>query len=64
MIPGHHVIPVHPNEGLIRKVAASRTVLLSSFSITNGREQTAANVDEAEGYGTVQQNHIIKAYVN
>ena len=64
MIPGHHVIPAHPNEGLIRKVAASRTVLLSSFSITSGREQTTAIVDEAEGYGKVQHNHNIKTYVN
>ena len=53
MIPGHHVIPAHPHGSLIRKVAASRTVLLSSFSITSGREQTTAIVDEAEGRGMV-----------
>jgi hypothetical protein len=53
MIPGHLVIPAHPHEGVIRKVAASQTVLLSSFSITSGREQTTAIVDEAEGRGMV-----------
>ncbi|MGB1022284.1 MAG: hypothetical protein ACPGXW_05635, partial [Synechococcus sp.] len=47
MIPGHLVIPAHPHEGVIRKVTASQTVLLSSFSITSGREQTTAIVDEA-----------------
>ena len=63
MIPGQLVIPSHHHEGLIRKVAASQTVLLSSFSITSGREQTTAIVNEAEGCGTVQHNHIIKTYV-
>ena len=53
MIPGHLVIPAHPHEGAIRKVAASQTVLLSSFSITSGREQTTAIVDEADGRGMV-----------
>ena len=53
MIPGHLVIPAHPHEGVIRKVAASQTVLLSSFSITSGREQTTAIVDEADGRGMV-----------
>jgi hypothetical protein len=53
MIPGHLVIPAHPHEGVIRKVTASQTVLLSSFSITSGREQTTAIVDEAEGRGMV-----------
>jgi len=53
MIPGHLVIPAHPHEGVIRKVAASQTVLLSSFSITSGREQTTAIVDEAVGRGMV-----------
>ena len=53
MILGHLVIPAHPHEGVIRKVAASQTVLLSSFSITSGREQTTAIVDEADGRGMV-----------
>ncbi len=53
MIPGHLVIPAHPHEGVIRKMAASQTILLSSFSITSGREQTTAIVDEAEGRGMV-----------
>lgn len=53
MIPGHLVIPAHPHEGVIRKVSASQTVLLSSFSITSGREQTTAIVDEAEDRGMV-----------
>ena len=53
MIPGHLVIPAHPHEGVIRKVAASQTVLLSSVSITSGREQTTAIVDEADGRGMV-----------
>ena len=53
MIPGHLVIPAHPHEGVIRKVTASQTVLLSSFSITSGREQTTAIVDEADGRGMV-----------
>ena len=53
MIPGHLVIPAHPHEGVIRPVAASQTVLLSSFSITSGREQTTAIVDESPGRGMV-----------
>lgn len=53
MIPGHLVIPAHPHEGVIRKVTASQTVLLSSFSITSGREQTTAIVDEADCRGMV-----------
>jgi len=53
MIPGHLVIPAHPHEGVIRKVTESQTVLLSSFSITSGREQTTAIVDEADGRGMV-----------
>ena len=53
MIPGHLVIPAHPHEGVIRKVAGSQTVLLSSFSITSGREQTTVIVDEADGRGMV-----------
>ena len=53
MIPGHLVIPAHPHEGVIRTVSASQTVLLSSFSITSGREQTTAIVDEADGRGMV-----------
>ena len=53
MIPGHLVIPAHPHEGVIRPMAASQTVLLSSFSITSGREQTTAIVDESPGRGMV-----------
>ena len=53
MIPGHLVIPAHPHEGVIRPVGASQTVLLSSFSITSGREQTTAIVDESPGRGMV-----------
>ena len=53
IIPGHLVIPAHPHEGVIRPVGASQTVLLSSFSITSGREQTTAIVDESPGRGMV-----------
>ena len=53
MIPGHLVIPAHPHEGVIRPVGPSQTVLLSSFSITSGREQTTAIVDESPGRGMV-----------
>ena len=53
MIPGHLVIPAHPHEGVIRPMAASQTVLLSSFSITSGREQTTVIVDESPGRGMV-----------
>ncbi len=53
MIPGHLVIPAHPHEGVIRPVGMSQTVLLSSFSITSGREQNTAVVDESPGRGMV-----------
>ena len=53
MIPGHLVIPAHPHEGVIRPVGPNQTVLLSSFSITSGREQTTAVVDETPGRGMV-----------
>ena len=53
MIPGHLVIPAHPHEGVIRPVGPNQTVLLSSFSITSGREQITAVVDEIPGRGMV-----------
>ena len=53
MIPGHLLIPAHPHEGVIRPVGGSQTVLLTSFSITSGREQITAIVDEVEGRGMV-----------
>lgn len=53
LIPGHLVLPAHPHEGVIRPTAASQQVLLSSHSITSGREQITAILDEAPGRGAV-----------
>ena len=53
LIPGHVVMPAHPHEGVIRLTAASQQVLLSSYSITSGREQITAILDEAPGRGAV-----------
>ena len=53
MIPGHLVLPAHPHEGVIRPTTASQQVLLSSYSITSGREQITAILDEAPGRGAV-----------
>ncbi len=53
MIPGHVVLPAHPHEGVIRPTTASQQVLLSSYSITSGREQITAILDEAPGRGAV-----------
>ena len=53
MIPGHLVIPSHPHEGVIRPMTESQTVLLSSFSITSGREQNSVIIDESEGRGMI-----------
>jgi len=57
MIPGNLVIPAHCHEGVIRPVAASQTVPLCSFSITSGREQTTAIVDESPGRGMVLHHY-------
>ena len=53
MIPGHLVIPAHPHEGVIRPTSDTQTVLLSSYSITSGREQLIAIVDEVPDGGMV-----------
>lgn len=53
LIPGHVVMPAHPHEGVIRCTTASQQVLLSSFSISSGREQITAILDEAPGRGSV-----------
>jgi len=53
LIPGHLVLPAHPHEGVIRPTTASQQVLLSSHSITSGREQITAILDEAPGRGAV-----------
>lgn len=53
MLPGHLVMPAHPHEGVIQAVTANQTVLLSSFSITSGREQITAIIDEYEDRGMV-----------
>lgn len=53
IIPGHLVIPAHPHEGVIRPVSDTQTVLLSSFSITSGREQNSVILDESEGRGMI-----------
>jgi len=53
LIPGHLVLPAHPHEGVIRLISASQQILLSSYSITSGREQITAIVDEATGRGAV-----------
>lgn len=53
LIPGHLVLPAHPHEGVIRITTASQQVLLSSYSITSGREQITAILDEAPGRGPV-----------
>jgi hypothetical protein len=53
LIPGHLVLPAHPHEGVITVSAESQQVLLSSHSITSGREQITAILDEAPGRGFV-----------
>ena len=53
LIPGHVVLPAHPHEGVIRPTTASQQVLLSSYSLTSGREQITAILDEAPGRGAV-----------
>jgi len=53
LIPGHVVLPAHPHEGVIRPTTATQQVLLSSHSITSGREQITAILDEAPGRGAV-----------
>ena len=52
-LQGHLIIPAHPHEGVIRPIADSQTVLLSSYSITSAREQITAIVDEQDGRGMV-----------
>ena len=53
LIAGHLVLPAHPHEGVIRPTTASQQVLLSSYSITSGREQITVILDEAPGRGAV-----------
>ena len=53
LIAGHLVLPAHPHEGVIRPTTASQQVLLSSYSITSGREQITAILDEAPDRGAV-----------
>ena len=53
MLPGHLLIPAHPHEGVIRPTSETQTVLLSSYSITSGREQLIAIVDEVPDHGLV-----------
>ena len=53
MLPGHLLIPAHPHEGVIRPTSDTQTVLLSSYSITSGREQLIAIVDEVPDQGMV-----------
>jgi hypothetical protein len=53
LIPGHVVMPAHPHEGVLRLTADSQQVLLSSYSITSGREQITAILDEVPGRGAV-----------
>ena len=53
LFPGHVVLPAHPHEGVIIPTAASQQVLLSSYSITSGREQITAILDEVPGRGFV-----------
>jgi hypothetical protein len=53
MIPGHLVMPAHPHEGVIRPTTPSQQVLISSYSVTSGREQITAILDEVPGRGAV-----------
>jgi len=53
LVPGHVVLPAHPHEGVIQPTTASQQVLLSSYSITSGREQITAILDEQPGRGAV-----------
>ena len=53
LIPGHLVLPAHPHEGVIRPTSESQQVLLSSHSITSGREQITVILDESPGRGAV-----------
>ena len=58
LIPGHVVLPAHPHEGVIIPTTASQQVLLSSYSITSGREQITAILDEVPGRGFVLHHSI------
>ena len=53
LIPGHMVMPAHPHEGVIRLTTPSQQVLLSSYSLTSGREQITVILDEMPGRGAV-----------
>ncbi|MFM7675378.1 MAG: hypothetical protein ACKO5F_07290 [Synechococcus sp.] len=53
LIPSHVLLPAHPHEGVILPNGTSQQVLLSSHSISSGREQNSAILDEAEGRGFI-----------
>ena len=55
MIEGHLILPAHPHEGVLQPQGATQQVLLSSHSISSGREQITAILDEdpASGRGVV-----------
>lgn len=53
LIPAHVLLPAHPHEGVILPQGAGQQVLLSSHSISSGREQNSAILDEAEGRGFI-----------
>lgn len=45
-IAGHLVLPAHPHEGVLTPHAPHQKVLLSSHSISSGRDQVTAVIDE------------------
>lgn len=45
-IEGHLILPAHPHEGVLHPQGPHQQVLLSSYSISSGREQITAVLDE------------------
>lgn len=48
-IAGHLILPAHPHEGVLQPQGPHQQVLLSSHSISSGREQITAVLDEEPG---------------
>lgn len=51
MIEGHLILPAHPHEGVLQPQGPDQQVLLSSHSISSGREQITAVLDEDRSSG-------------
>ena len=57
-IAGHLLLPAHPHEGVLTPHGDQQQVLLSSHSISSGREQVTAVIDEdSDGHRGVVLHH-------